>query len=224
MLNKSTKDVLTEYFKQQGEVYGKDYWSKNIIDKIQDSVTVNKGSKDQILGQFNEKISSCVQCSLGHTRTKFVFGVGNPDADIMLVGEAPGRAEDLQGIPFVGRSGKLLDEILYSKGKIGLDRTKVYIANILKCRPPENRNPLPEEIDLCEPYLKEQINIIQPRLIIALGKVAANTLLKNNDPLGDLRMKTHKYNGIDLRVTYHPAALLRNPGLKKKYMGRYERN
>ena len=138
--------------------------------------------------------------------------MGNPNADIVFVGEAPGKNEDLQGKPFVGRGGQLLDKILSA---IDLNRSKVYILNVLKCRPPENRNPLPKEIEECEPYLVRQLKLIKPKLIVALGRISAMTLLKNKDSLTNMRGKIHKYEGIDLIVTYHPAALLRNPNFKK---------
>ena len=149
---------------------------------------------------------------MSETRTKLVFGSGNPNADIVFVGEAPGKNEDLIGEPFVGRGGKLLDKILDS---INLNREKVFILNVLKCRPPQNRDPKPNEIEKCEPYLKKQLEIINPKLIVALGRVSAMTLLKVKDSLTNMRNKIHKYEGIDLIVTYHPAALLRNPNFKR---------
>lgn len=149
---------------------------------------------------------------LGHTRTNFVFGSGNPNADIMIVGEAPGADEDEQGLPFVGRAGQLLTKILEA---IDLPRDEVYICNILKCRPPNNRKPLAGETDQCEPYLWKQIEIVKPKLILALGLTAANTLLKNKESMTNLRGKIHDYHGIRTLVTYHPAALLRNPEWKK---------
>ncbi|RPI15964.1 MAG: uracil-DNA glycosylase [Ignavibacteriae bacterium] len=166
----------------------------------------------ETLEQMNEKICNCQNCALGATRTKFVFGVGNPNADIVLVGEAPGADEDKQGFPFVGRAGQLLNQILAA---VELKREEVYICNILKCRPPGNRNPLPEEIVQCEPYLKHQLNLIKPKLILALGKFAADTLLNLNQPLNKMRGKIHHYSGIKTMVTYHPAALLRNQQWKR---------
>ena len=141
-----------------------------------------------------------------------VFGSGNPNADIVFVGEAPGKNEDIQGEPFVGRGGKLLDKIL---GAIDLNRDDIYICNILKCRPPNNRDPLPSEVQECEPYLIHQLQIIKPKLIVALGRISACTILKTKNSLKDLRNKIFNYAGIDLLVTYHPAALLRNPNFKK---------
>jgi len=158
------------------------------------------------LDKHFQAICKCTLCPLGHTRTEFVYGVGNPEADIMFIGEAPGRDEDLKGEPFVGRAGKLLDKILEA---MKLTRQDVYIANILKCRPPDNRDPQPDEMKLCMPYLKEQIRLIKPKFICALGRIAAHGLLETTTPLGQLRGKWHRFEGIPLIVTYHPAALLR---------------
>lgn len=168
--------------------------------------------KKQLLDDFYSEIKDCTKCPLGHTRTNFVFGAGNPDARILLIGEAPGREEDLQGKPFVGRAGQLLNRILKA---INFEREDVYIANILKCRPPNNRDPQPAEIESCEPYLKKQIDIIKPDIILALGRISAQTLLRTNSSLKDLRQKIHFYQNIKFLVTYHPAALLRNPGNKR---------
>ncbi len=164
------------------------------------------------LGDLNTAICTCVKCSLGQTRTKFVFGVGNPNADIVLVGEAPGADEDMQGEPFVGRAGQLLNKILEA---VHFKRDEVYICNILKCRPPNNREPQTDEIDACEPHLWKQLELIKPKIIVCLGRVAAQTLLRTTDTLTNLRGKIHNYRGIRLVVTYHPAALLRNPNWKK---------
>ena len=162
--------------------------------------------------EFYSQIKNCLNCQLGYKRTKFVFGVGDPNADLLLVGEAPGVDEDRLGEPFVGRAGKLLDKILAA---IHLNRNKgVYICNVLKCRPPNNRDPLPSEVDQCEPYLQHQIRLIKPKLIVALGRVAGKTLLKHDVPLKAMREKIHYYENIPLIVTYHPAALLRNSGFK----------
>jgi DNA polymerase len=161
---------------------------------------------------FNGQISGCLKCGLGHTRTKFVFGVGNPHATLMFVGEAPGADEDAQGEPFVGRAGQLLNKILAA---INMNREDVYICNILKCRPPNNRTPLPEEVELCIPYLKKQIALIKPKLIVCLGLTAAQNILQINDSLTKLRGRTLQFEGTPLRVTYHPAALLRNPNWKQ---------
>ncbi len=174
---------------------------------------------------FNQ-ICNCQKCSLGKSRNKFVYGVGNPNADILFIGEAPGANEDLKGEPFVGRAGELLDKILAA---IQLSRQTVYIANILKCRPPGNRDPLPEERELCFPYLYKQIDLIKPKFICTLGLVASQELLQTKDPLGRLRKNWQNFRGIPVLVTYHPAALLRFPKYKrdtwedmKKLKARYE--
>jgi DNA polymerase len=164
------------------------------------------------LESLNAAICTCMNCPLGATRTNFVFGSGNPNAQLMVIGEAPGADEDEQGLPFVGRAGQLLTKILES---IELPRDEVYICNILKCRPPNNRKPLQSETDQCEPYLWKQIELVKPRYILALGLTAANTLLKNKSSMKDLRGSIHDYHGIPTIVTYHPAALLRNPAWKK---------
>ncbi len=161
-------------------------------------------------------VDGCLRCKLGHGRTNLVFGVGNSGADLVFVGEAPGRDEDEQGIPFVGRAGQMLTRMI--ENVIGIPRSEVYICNILKCRPPGNRNPESDEIDCCEPYLHKQIEIIQPRLIVALGKFAAQWLLQTKIPIGKLRGKFGRYRGIPTLATYHPAYLLRNPGQKRTVM------
>ncbi|MDD5363291.1 MAG: uracil-DNA glycosylase [Ignavibacteria bacterium] len=166
--------------------------------------------------ELDEKINKCSKCPLHSTRKNFVFGTGNPKADIMLIGEAPGAEEDNQGKPFVGRAGKLLTDILKA---INLTREEVFICNILKCRPPENRNPLPEEIVRCEPYLLKQLELIKPKFILCLGTFAGQTMLRAKEPLGKMRGKFYNFNYSDLSaklmVTYHPAALLRNPNWKR---------
>lgn len=169
--------------------------------------------KSITLDTFENEISDCRKCSvLAAGRKQIVFGTGNPNADIVVVGEAPGADENEQGKPFVGRAGKLLTEILKA---INFSREEIFICNILKCRPPDNRNPLPDEIENCEPYLFKQLEMIKPKLILAVGTFASQTLLRSKEPLGKLRGKFHTYNGIKMMVTYHPAALLRNPNWKK---------
>ncbi len=164
------------------------------------------------LDELNSMICNCQKCALGATRTNFVFGVGNPKADIVVIGEAPGADEDAQGEPFVGRAGQLLNKILEATG---FKREDVYICNILKSRPPGNRNPLPEEIEACKPYLDKQLKLINPKLILLLGRVAAESLLKTREPLNKLRGKVHNYKGWKVMITFHPAALLRNPHWKR---------
>lgn len=164
------------------------------------------------LDTLNQMICSCQKCPLGRTRTKFVFGVGNPNADIVVIGEAPGADEDAKGEPFVGAAGQLLNKILSA---INFGREDVYICNILKCRPPGNRTPERSEVEQCEPYLLRQLDLIKPKFILALGLTAANTLLNRKARMGELRGAVHDYNGIKVVVTYHPAALLRNPQWKR---------
>lgn len=162
------------------------------------------------------QVAACARCSLHCSRTQTVFGVGNPVAEWLVVGEAPGAEEDKRGEPFVGRAGQLLDNMLAA---IGLDRARnVYIANILKCRPPNNRDPQPDEVLNCEPFLQQQIAHIRPRLILAVGRIAAQNLLKTDTPLTRLRGRVHRYGPqqTPLIVTYHPAYLLRSPGDKRK--------
>jgi DNA polymerase len=153
-------------------------------------------------------VSGCTQCGLHKTRTQTVFGVGDENADWMLIGEAPGAEEDRLGDPFVGQAGKLLDNMLAA---LGLSRTQnVYIANVLKCRPPGNRNPEPDEVAKCTPFLLKQIELVRPKLILAMGRFAAQTLLNTDAAVGSLRGRVHRYAGVPLVVTYHPAYLLRN--------------
>jgi DNA polymerase len=166
----------------------------------------------QSLEELKRMICTCTKCPLGYTRTNFVFGTGNAKAEIMLVGEAPGADEDAQGEPFVGRAGQLLNKILEA---IRFKREEVYICNILKCRPPNNRDPQPEEIETCLPHLWKQIDIMKPKMILCLGRIAAQVLMETNASLAQLRGKIHDYRGIKLMVTYHPAALLRNPNWKR---------
>ena len=170
-------------------------------------------TKEELLKDVCQNMADCHLCPLGKTRKNLVFGDGNPDAKIVFVGEAPGADEDEQGLPFVGRAGQLLTDIIV-KG-MQLQRKDVYICNILKCRPPNNRNPLPDEISKCEPFLKKQLQIISPKIICALGTFAAKTLLNSDIPISALRGRFHLYEGIKLMPTYHPAYLLRNPSAKR---------
>ncbi|HHM23576.1 MAG TPA: uracil-DNA glycosylase [Bacteroidetes bacterium] len=229
--SQKVRQALLRYFQQQLELYGdgfvlpRESFSR-LVQNLNQLDFVRKESprmhsepqpgvapdwKAKILLDFYNEIKDCQKCPLGRLRKNFVFGTGNPDADLMLIGEAPGRDEDEQGEPFVGRAGQLLNKILKA---INFEREDVYIANILKCRPPNNRDPLPEEVAQCEPYLHRQIEIIQPKLILALGRVAGQTLLKTKASLGNLRGRLHDYRGIPMIVTFHPAALLRNPQWK----------
>lgn len=164
------------------------------------------------LENVRNELGDCQRCPLGQSRTNLVFGEGNPHANLVFVGEAPGADEDEQGKPFVGRAGQLLTKIITA---MGLSREDVFICNILKCRPPGNRNPKPEEIHACEPFLIRQLQAIKPKVICALGTFAAHTLLKTDVAITILRGKFYSYQGIQLMPTYHPAYLLRNPGAKK---------
>jgi DNA polymerase len=164
---------------------------------------------------LRERVAGCVACDLCKTRTQTVFGVGNTRSDWLIVGEAPGGEEDRRGEPFVGRAGQLLDAMLLA---IGLPRESVFIANILKCRPPGNRDPRPEEVMRCLPFLHAQIELLEPRLILVVGRIAAQTLLATDAPLARLRGKLHQFGAArtPLVITYHPAYLLRTPADKRK--------
>ena len=174
-----------------------------------------------LLREVAAQVNPCTKCGLSETRTKAVPGTGSARTGIVFVGEAPGADEDRQGIPFVGRAGELLTRIIQAMDDaklipgVTLDRETVYIANVLKCRPPENRNPLPHEIETCSPYLKRQLEILRPRIICCLGKFAAELLVGVRGSIGGLRGKVYRYQGAKLIVTYHPAACLRNPGYKR---------
>jgi uracil-DNA glycosylase family 4 len=165
------------------------------------------------LALVREELGDCQRCKLAPTRTKLVFGVGNPDAHLVFVGEAPGADEDAQGEPFVGKAGQLLTKMIEA---MGYARQDVYICNILKCRPPGNRNPEPDEIAKCEPFLKAQLAALRPRVIVALGKFAAQCLLRDDTPISRLRGNFRSYEGIQLMPTFHPAYLLRDPSKKKE--------
>jgi uracil-DNA glycosylase len=168
----------------------------------------------EALAEIRTDIGDCTRCKL-HTlgRTQIVYGVGNPEADLMFVGEAPGADEDEQGIPFVGRAGQLLTKIIEA---INLRREDVYIANIIKCRPPQNRNPEADEVASCEPFLFRQVDVIKPKVVVALGKYAAQTLLRTETPISRLRGQVFDYRGAKLIPTFHPAYLLRNPSSKRE--------
>jgi uracil-DNA glycosylase len=165
--------------------------------------------------QLRERVAGCTRCALSATRTQTVFGVGNTQADWLIVGEAPGAEEDRQGEPFVGRAGQLLNSMLRA---IGLSREQVFIANVLKCRPPGNRDPAPQEVAECLPYLERQIALIKPKIMLAVGRIASQALLHTDVPLGRLRQQVHAFGAsrVPLVVTYHPAYLLRTPADKRK--------
>ena len=182
-------------------------------DQTQDLFLAPRLQNVTTLEALRTEIGDCQRCKLCHGRTNIVFGVGNPQAELMFVGEGPGRDEDLKGEPFVGRAGQLLTEII-TKG-MKMKREEVYIANVVKCRPPENRNPEPDEIAACQPFLLQQIDIVKPRIIVALGTFAAQTLLQVKTPISRLRGVWHTYHGVKLMPTLHPAYLLRNPNDKR---------
>jgi len=177
-----------------------------------DAIPLPRGAQQE-LRDLEQQVLRCTRCRLHETRTQGVFGCGDPGADLMIIGEAPGRDEDEQGEPFVGRAGKLLDLMLKA---MGLERGEVYITNILKSRPPNNRDPRADEVEACWPYLERQIELIQPQLICTLGRPAANAMLDTNRSMGDLRGKWHSFRGIPLMPTYHPAYLLRSPSQKRR--------
>ena len=232
-MNNAAKTLgdLKTFFEQQRELFGeetivetRDQTPLNSVhEPVTESVLSIKESETPYvvkqslptLEELSKTVSACVKCGLSKTRTQTVFGSGNPKAELMFIGEAPGADEDAQGLPFVGRAGQLLTKMIEEERSLGMPRSQVYIANILKCRPPENRKPNPGEIEQCEPYLIKQIELIKPKLICALGATAANTLLRNNLPMGAMRGNLYDYHGTPLLVTYHPAALLRNPNWKQ---------
>lgn len=164
------------------------------------------------LDTIRDELGQCLRCSLGESRTNLVFGSGSGKARLVFVGEAPGREEDLAGEPFVGEAGRLLTKIIQA---MGFEREQVYICNVLKCRPPGNRNPRPEEIGVCEPFLRRQLRVIGPEVIVALGTFSAQSLLQSREPISRLRGRFHDYHGIALMPTFHPAYLLRNPAMKR---------
>jgi DNA polymerase len=188
-------------------------WRRRRRNGANDTIVIPLSSSETLAALKAEIGPDCSRCKL-HTlgRRQVVFGTGNPDADLMFVGEAPGADEDVQGVPFVGRAGQLLTRIIEA---IGLKREDVYIANVIKCRPPQNRNPEPDEVDTCEPFLFQQIDIIKPKVIVALGTFAARALLRTLDPISRLRGRVYEYRGAKLIPTFHPAYLLRNPASKR---------
>lgn len=227
MINK-LKETLIQVLLDQKEIFGDDLFEQE-ISSCRTQVIINDNAESgrevslfenpredwveaKTLIELNGLIKDCTKCPLHKSRNKFVFGVGNPDADVMVVGEGPGAEEDKQGEPFVGRAGKLLNDILKA---INFRREDVYIANIVKCRPPGNRTPVIEEMDSCFPYLNRQIELIKPKMILALGLTAAQGLLKKKYSLTSMRGNVYDFRGIKTMVTYHPAALLRNPEWKR---------
>jgi len=191
----------------------------NVIDQVCEQLRFMEELGIQELGsspleKIRQEIGDCKRCKLHKSgRTNIVFGVGNPRANLMFIGEGPGRDEDLQGEPFVGRAGKLLNKIIEA---MGLERQEVYIANTVKCRPPENRNPEPDELSACEPFWKAQVKAVKPQVIVTLGSVATKTVLATEESIGKLRGHFHDYEGNPDMPTYHPAFLLRSPNMKGK--------
>jgi len=215
------RDHLAEHLKFYGELGVDGFrreaeWRKRETDEgasVAQGFSPVRSAADE-LRAIREDIGDCTRCKLCRLgRKQIVFGVGNPNADLMFVGEAPGRDEDLQGIPFVGRAGQKLTQIIEA---IGLKRDDVYIANVIKCRPPENRNPEPDEVEACEQFLFRQVDVIKPKVIVALGTFAARSLLKTDVPISRLRGRVYDYRGAKLIPTFHPAYLLRNPGCRRE--------
>jgi uracil-DNA glycosylase family 4 len=212
MPDKISVQKARRYLKQQQELGETELVLKRAKAKPVVQEKPKSAALNTSLDDYRRQIEHCQKCSLGKTRIKFVFGDGDPNSKLVFVGEAPGSDEDQQGLPFVGKAGQLLTKIIEA---INFKRSQVYICNILKCRPPENRNPLPAEIELCEPYLIKQLEIIKPAVICTLGTFASQTLLKTDIPISKLRGKIHYYQNIKLVPTFHPAALLRNPAWKR---------
>ena len=198
---------------------GIDVWIRREPGALIDSLSAEQldlsSAEPSVWHELQKQVAACTRCGLHRHRTQTVFGVGNKTASWLVVGEAPGKEEDRQGEPFVGRAGQLLNAMLMA---IGLTREEIYIANILKCRPPKNRDPSREEVANCESYLERQIELLSPRIILAVGRVAAQNLLKSEKPIGRMRGQVYSYGkrSIPVVVTYHPAYLLRSPGEKRK--------
>lgn len=202
-------DLSKTLFEQQADLYGDDIFIDRNIFSSKHSF---QAQAPETFDSFREKVLECTQCQLCKTRRNVVFGDGNPKTQILLVGEAPGQEEDIQGKPFVGAAGQLLDKILAA---IQLNRQKVFIVNVLKCRPPQNRDPQPDEISQCVPYLWKQIEFIQPKIILAMGRFAGQVLLGTESSLSQMRGKVHQKGNFKIIVTYHPAALLRHAEWKR---------
>jgi uracil-DNA glycosylase len=212
-MNDSSKNKIINALIDQKNMFGDELFTSELnVVREPDPGYPAGFEKASTLVELNKLICECQKCELGRTRNKFVFGSGNPDADAMIIGEGPGAEEDLQGEPFVGRAGQLLTDILKA---IQFSRDEVYIANIVKCRPPGNRTPSTAEMEACIPYLERQIAIIKPKVILCLGLTAALGLLNKKDSLTNLRGKVFDYKNVKVMVTYHPAALLRNPNWKR---------
>ena len=220
-MSNSVRSEVVKALKEQKEIFGDELFTSELLktEIVTEKVSIKKVNNEpelfadskenwettQTLEDLNKLICNCTKCDLHKERNKFVFGVGNPNADVLLIGEGPGAEEDKQGEPFVGRAGQLLNDILKA---IKFTRQEVYIANVVKCRPPGNRTPLPEEMESCMPYLSKQIELIKPKLILCLGLVAAGALLKKKDSLGKMRGKIFEFNNVKVMVTYHPSCTI----------------
>jgi uracil-DNA glycosylase family 4 len=204
-------DELKSYLYSQRELYGEGIYLDHAPQKAVKTAVEQKQNREQLI-KFYYEIKDCQKCELAKNRTKLVFGSGNPDSKILLIGEAPGYHEDLEGKPFVGNAGQLLDKILSA---IQLSRDRIFITNVVKCRPPQNRDPLPEECKACNFILKRQVEIIEPKYILILGRIAASVLFQTEGSIASLRGKVYQVFGAQAIVTYHPAALLRNASLKR---------
>lgn len=205
------RSLLLEYLRQRVELGDRELY----FDALTASAFVraisqvpNSSASVEALPILAREAAACTACGLHASRRQAVFARGNPLSPLMVVGEAPGEEEDKTGLPFVGRAGKLLDVLLAS---IGFSRDSAYICNVLKCRPPQNRNPLPNEIDACSRFLRAQIDVVAPKVLLAVGKFAAQTLLQSEEAIGRMRGQIHQYSGLPVVVTYHPAYLLRSP-------------
>jgi DNA polymerase len=225
-MEQNSKEEIIQTLKDQKDIFGDELfvpkWSRKTKVKSKIAHDENqpelfpeekeKWEEASSLEELESLINTCTKCALHTNRNKFVFGTGNPDSDIIVIGEGPGAEEDKQGLPFVGRAGKLLTDMLKA---INFEREEVFIGNVVKCRPPGNRTPLPDEMNTCMPYLKKQIELIQPKLILCLGLTAAKALLNKRESLTKLRGQVYDFEGIPVIVTYHSAALLRNPHWKR---------
>lgn len=225
-MSSSINKQIIEALKVQKEIFGNDLFEQKprkteVVSEKLDTYTTQENLfpveeadwlKTSTLAQLEKLICNCTSCILHEGRNKFVFGSGNPNAEVLVIGEGPGAEEDKQGLPFVGRAGKLLTDVLKA---INFSREEVYIANVVKCRPPGNRTPFPDEMDTCLPYLKKQIELIKPKVILCLGLTAARAILKKRDSLTNMRGKVFEFENIKVMVTYHTAALLRNPHWKR---------
>lgn len=213
----SGRDLLVRYLQQRVELGEREWYgveweaAAELLERLRSRDAAAPAMSD-VFDAFRSEVLACTRCRLSKGRTTVVFGEGDRHADLMVVGEAPGFEEDRSGRPFVGPAGQLLDKMLLA---IGFQRADVFICNILKCRPPNNRDPLPDEVASCRPYLRRQVELVEPKAIGALGRFAAQTILGLQTSLGRMRGATHEFMGIPVVVTYHPAALLRNQGWKR---------